>query len=146
MEAICYSETLVDTRRTTRCYIPEDGTLHNHRCENLKSHVACGALYPRSEGQCRLTCLELEGRSSETRQQVFWTCLRVFVRVMTQNITAWLNNGNGNPEWKTVFYFYDAARRRKRFCVNTFKSWNFFTLKLNTRIYILVCTDTRGTL
>jgi hypothetical protein len=27
MEAICSSETLVDTQRTTRRYIPEDGTL-----------------------------------------------------------------------------------------------------------------------
>jgi hypothetical protein len=35
MEAIYSSETSVDTHRTTRRYIPEDGTLHNHRCENL---------------------------------------------------------------------------------------------------------------
>jgi hypothetical protein len=34
----CSSETSVDTQRTTRLYIPEDGTLHNHRCENLKSY------------------------------------------------------------------------------------------------------------
>jgi hypothetical protein len=37
MEAICSSETSVDTQRTTRRYIPEDGTSHNHCCENLKS-------------------------------------------------------------------------------------------------------------
>jgi hypothetical protein len=37
MEAICSSKTSVQTRRTTRRHIPEDGTLHNHRCENLKS-------------------------------------------------------------------------------------------------------------
>jgi hypothetical protein len=30
-------ETLVDIQRTTRNYIPEDGTLHNHRCEKLRS-------------------------------------------------------------------------------------------------------------
>jgi hypothetical protein len=29
---------LADTQRTTRRYIPEDGTLYNHRCENLKSY------------------------------------------------------------------------------------------------------------
>jgi hypothetical protein len=40
MEAIYSSETLVDTQRTTRHYTPEDGTLHNHRCENLKSYIA----------------------------------------------------------------------------------------------------------
>jgi hypothetical protein len=37
MEAIFSSEMSVDTQRTTRRHIPEDGTLHNHRCENLKS-------------------------------------------------------------------------------------------------------------
>jgi hypothetical protein len=39
MEAICSCETSVDTQRTTRRYIPEDGTLHNHRCENFKSYM-----------------------------------------------------------------------------------------------------------
>jgi hypothetical protein len=38
MEAISSSETSVDTQRTTRRYIPEDCTLHNHRCENLESY------------------------------------------------------------------------------------------------------------
>jgi hypothetical protein len=36
---ICSSETSVDTPRTTRRYIPEGGTLHNHRGENLKSYM-----------------------------------------------------------------------------------------------------------
>jgi hypothetical protein len=36
MEATCSSQTSVDFQRTTRRYIPEDRTLHNHRCENLK--------------------------------------------------------------------------------------------------------------
>jgi hypothetical protein len=31
-------ETLVDSLWTTQRYIPEDGTLHNHRWENLKSY------------------------------------------------------------------------------------------------------------
>jgi hypothetical protein len=39
MEEICSSETSVETQRTTRRYISEDGTLHNHRSENLKSYV-----------------------------------------------------------------------------------------------------------
>jgi hypothetical protein len=29
----------VDTQRTTRRYIPKDGTIHNHRCENLDSSL-----------------------------------------------------------------------------------------------------------
>jgi hypothetical protein len=38
MDATCSSETSVDFQQTTRCYIPEDRTLHNHCCENLKSY------------------------------------------------------------------------------------------------------------
>jgi hypothetical protein len=38
MEAIFSSETSAETRRTTRRHIPEDDSLHNHRCENLKSY------------------------------------------------------------------------------------------------------------
>jgi hypothetical protein len=36
---ICSSKTSVDTQRTTQRYFPEDRTLHNHRCENLKSYI-----------------------------------------------------------------------------------------------------------
>jgi hypothetical protein len=39
MEAIYSSETSVETQRTTRRHIPEDDTLHNHRCENLISYT-----------------------------------------------------------------------------------------------------------
>jgi streptogramin lyase len=39
MEATYSTETSVDFQRTTRCCIPEDRTLHNHRCENLRSYV-----------------------------------------------------------------------------------------------------------
>jgi hypothetical protein len=35
----CSSETPVETQRTTRRHIPEDYTLHNHPCENLKSYT-----------------------------------------------------------------------------------------------------------
>jgi hypothetical protein len=38
MEAIRSSETSGATQRTTRRHIPEDDTLHNHRCEKLKSY------------------------------------------------------------------------------------------------------------
>jgi hypothetical protein len=39
MEAIRSSETSGATQHTTRRHIPEDDTLHNHRCENLKSYI-----------------------------------------------------------------------------------------------------------
>jgi hypothetical protein len=38
MEAIRSSETSVHTRSTRR-YIPENGILHSHRCQNLKSYL-----------------------------------------------------------------------------------------------------------
>jgi hypothetical protein len=39
MEAIYSSETSVDFQQTTRRYIPQDSTVHNHRCENLKPYI-----------------------------------------------------------------------------------------------------------
>jgi hypothetical protein len=45
MEAILSSEMLVDSQRITRRYIPENGSLHNHRCENLKSQIEHSLLY-----------------------------------------------------------------------------------------------------
>jgi hypothetical protein len=37
MEAIYFSEMVVDFHYTTQHYIPEDRTFHSHCCENLKS-------------------------------------------------------------------------------------------------------------
>jgi hypothetical protein len=58
MAAVCSSLTSVGLQRTTRRYIPEDDTLHNHRCENHK-------LYKRNYKVrhyavvCRLTSLSV---------------------------------------------------------------------------------------
>jgi hypothetical protein len=38
---VCSSETSVDFKWATQRYIPEDSTLHNHRCENLKPYKLC---------------------------------------------------------------------------------------------------------
>jgi hypothetical protein len=52
MEATCSSETLVDFQRTSRRYIPEDSTLHDHRCENLKSYIMVQSCL-KQPGGCR---------------------------------------------------------------------------------------------
>jgi hypothetical protein len=38
-EMIYFSEPSVDFQRTTRHYIPDDRTLHNHNCGNVKSYM-----------------------------------------------------------------------------------------------------------
>jgi hypothetical protein len=45
----------VDWLSTTAwCYIPEDRTLHNHRCENIKSYTACVCLFHSSNRRYRV--------------------------------------------------------------------------------------------
>jgi hypothetical protein len=39
LKAICSSEASICLQRATRSYIPENSTLRNHRCENLKSYI-----------------------------------------------------------------------------------------------------------
>jgi hypothetical protein len=43
MEAICSSETSVDTQWTTQRYIPKVNTLYYHCCENLKLYKLLGS-------------------------------------------------------------------------------------------------------
>jgi hypothetical protein len=54
MEGIHSSKTSVPTR-TTLCYIPEDGLLHSHHHENLKSYITvfvCFSVVNRRHGSC----------------------------------------------------------------------------------------------
>jgi hypothetical protein len=39
-----FLEMAVDFQQCTQCYIPEDRTVHNHHCENLKSLVDQGKM------------------------------------------------------------------------------------------------------
>jgi hypothetical protein len=41
MEAIRSSETSVQSTTSTRPHTPEDGIIHSHRSENLKSYILC---------------------------------------------------------------------------------------------------------
>jgi hypothetical protein len=40
MDAIYSFDTSVEFQHTTKRYVPEDSTIHDHRCENLKSYLA----------------------------------------------------------------------------------------------------------
>jgi hypothetical protein len=66
MEAICSSETSVDTQPTTWRYITEVDTIHNHRCENLKSYTAANCLYMRWVGNRGI----LKLRSDQSKQRI----------------------------------------------------------------------------
>jgi hypothetical protein len=46
MEVICFPETSVDSHRTTRRYILENGILHSDRCENLKPNILSESYVP----------------------------------------------------------------------------------------------------
>jgi hypothetical protein len=66
MDAICSSETSVDPQRTARSYIPEDGTLHNHSCENINFYKSLGTL----EGTTRPeVILDLKMVGNDTRKE-----------------------------------------------------------------------------
>jgi hypothetical protein len=78
MEAICSSEASVDFQRTTRCYIPEDSILYNHRCENLKSYAPLPLFWKRLP-QCH-AWIRLDNRNllllhaSVKFQNFWWIC------------------------------------------------------------------------
>jgi hypothetical protein len=57
MEATYSSETSVDFQRNTQPYIPEDRTLHDHRCENLNSYKS---------RPCSVSIHRLAGRRKNT--------------------------------------------------------------------------------
>jgi hypothetical protein len=58
VEAICSSDTSVEFQRSTRCYIPEGRTLHDHRCENFRHYRAGDNLQsPRASGRGRALML-----------------------------------------------------------------------------------------
>jgi hypothetical protein len=47
IEEICSSERSVAFHRNTRCYIPEDSSLYNHRYEDFKSYLRKQCIFPK---------------------------------------------------------------------------------------------------
>jgi hypothetical protein len=95
MEAICSSETSVDFQLTTRRYIPEAGTLHNHRCENLSSYIFISSAsmtdllqrtiwsrYKSTDLQCEMcsvfTARRVRGLRAEETASTCWEWLRKY--------------------------------------------------------------------
>jgi hypothetical protein len=85
MEAMCFSQTLVDFQWTTWHYIPEDSTLHNHHCENLKSY-RINSVYAGY-----LSGLQGEERKEEGRMVVksciFWDIMPCSPLKVNQHVT-----------------------------------------------------------
>jgi hypothetical protein len=94
IEATCSSETFVDFQQTTRRYIPEDKTLHNHRCENLNSSNGIYKAVEMSE----LSCI--------------WGC---HVGIIWWNRTVWstVTYVSQEPSF-SIFIFYLLRRRMQQ--------------------------------
>jgi hypothetical protein len=100
MEAIYYPERSVDFQRITRCYIPEERTLDNHRCENGKSYtptfeaVLYNLRYPQSRkiNQSKGLCTTDLDRS--------W-CLRLIRRLITDAVWSRRRNFARRNSWLT---------------------------------------------
>jgi hypothetical protein len=95
MEVICSSETEVNTQRTTRRYIPEDGTLHKHFCENLKSYAGINvSLLQRSDLKIppkRRVVSELHGVAAQKT-----------VRTSDPSITSLTKAHHSSSSWATL--------------------------------------------
>jgi hypothetical protein len=76
MEAISSFETSVHKRSTTRRHIPEDGILHSHRRENLKSYNVF-LFTPEIFSVCVNTSLKLNGKTGLVTSTCLFRCLQM---------------------------------------------------------------------
>jgi hypothetical protein len=82
MEALYSSETSVLTQRTTRRHIPEDNTLPNHWCENLKPYTILSLFI----------FLSLPKEREQSDRVLFYVC--------TREVLGWnLGRDEDYPEW-----------------------------------------------
>jgi hypothetical protein len=74
MEAIVPFETLVYCQQSTLCYIPEDSTLRNNRCQNLESYkfkqVGLGGGSAVRMGEVRNAYKDLQSERSKARDHM----------------------------------------------------------------------------
>jgi hypothetical protein len=119
MEAIPSSETSVHTRSTWR-HIPEDGILHSHCCENLKSYNNLLNWKNRVE----LILLKLSEVCFLVRSLVFLkskallktACFSYFYSVVIYDITFWSNSSDRNKVFllqKKVIRIMAGAKQKE---------------------------------
>jgi hypothetical protein len=103
MEVICSSETSV-CQRTTRRYIPEDDTLQNYRCENLKSYILKLILIEDFKSGHNKFCsssqfyiLNFETNSTFSLFLYFFGCSYIFV-IHNMRKLCFVSANNGPPQ------------------------------------------------
>jgi hypothetical protein len=89
------SKTSVETQQTTWRHIPEDDTLHNHRCENLTSYIKV-LLGCNADGTGKFPPLHT-GKSENT-------CCFIYVRKLPTKYAA------NRKAWVTQASFTDYVR------------------------------------
>jgi hypothetical protein len=67
----CSSKMLVNFQWTTQRYIPEDRTLHNHCCENLKSYF-WNRVFQTNLKKCFYPSMFLSGCNIEQEGHLLW--------------------------------------------------------------------------
>jgi hypothetical protein len=128
MEAICSSEMSVAIQQTTRRFFPEDDTLHNHRCENLKSYI-----FDRLHGvisEDALLFIATVVRSEIQRETVCWILpyFAIWRRVIWKEGTS--------VSWKHAAFFLDVEGRSLKQQVPS-KCWY-----LSTRLHSVISQET----
>jgi hypothetical protein len=109
MEAICSSETVVETQRTIRHHIPEVDTLHNHGSKNLKSYNISSCLFiALSECRHNVRLLRSSPVCFEHNPERNLQFGQVSIAIYTTNKKCYFfysfMSPNPNPEVEVLFY------------------------------------------
>jgi hypothetical protein len=83
----------VAPQRTTRRHIPEDDTLHNHRCENLKSYVTvfvCSFM-PEESRSCQQSSCNCQYNYLASQKSYLVICVILVSSFVTSRYVLYLN-------------------------------------------------------
>jgi hypothetical protein len=118
VEAKCPSEIYVGFPQATWRYIPEYKTLHNHRCENLKSYII-EELSIKKSLELRLRCRY----NKRWMVSVLFICQKyTFTQILQQNCENKIVCWKDRSDCRWEFHFtYNSKSKRKSF------SWEIFS-------------------